>query len=154
MNYDSLITQYSEVDELQHFSVENQLELIGYYLREKHWVFDGNDHESVGLLFSTDIANLLIRLTFKNYTDYPPTPTSESYERLGITLLELIRELFWEPINNNICNKHGEFIENRNREIDKQKSVIPPPQMSFGRPDYDKIGKYVCDVLKDMKIIQ
>lgn len=144
MNYDSLIAQYSEVDELQHFNVENQLELMGYYLKEKHWVYDDNDHESVGLFFSADVADLLINFTL----------SVQTYATLGIKITTLMLDLFWEGINNTIENKHAEFLENRNREIDKQKSVIPPPQMKFGNPDYDKIGKYVCDVLKDMKIIK
>ncbi len=144
MNYDSLIAQYSEVDEIQHFNVENQLELMGYYFQEKQWVYTDNDHDSVGLIFSQGIADILIDFTL----------TSQAYAELGITLTRIMRDLFWEDINNHIENKHAEFIENRNREIDKQKSVIPPPQMKFGTPDYDKIGKYVCDVLKEMKIIK
>lgn len=143
MNYNSLIAQYSEVEDREPISVEGQLELMGYYLKEKHWAYDYDDHASVAMIFSADIADLLINFTL----------TSDKYNTLGIEIIGLIRNLFWEGINKNIENKHAEFIENRNREIDKQK-VIPPPQMRFGNPDYDKIGKYVCDVLKDMKIIK
>ncbi len=144
MNYDSLIAQYSEVDDREPISVEGQLELMGYYLKEKHWAYDYDDDGNVAMIFSADIADLLINFTL----------TSDKYNTLGIEVIGLIRDLFWEGINKNIDNKHAEFIANRNREIDKQKSVIPPPQMSFGNPDYDKIGKYVCDVLKEMKIIK